>query len=276
MNGTEQSVLQLSSERTGTGDETLILLHGYGVSRKSWYDLVPLLGEDYDIHMIDLMGFGDSPAPRNWDYSIVNQSRAVFRYLIDNNLRKISIIAHSYGAAVAILLMRLVSGIDTVVVEKLILIGPATYHQKLPFFLLIPSVPFLNLILRVIPAHIQVWFVLQSIFWDASLIDEERISRYVANLKDRHRRKALIKVSQQIVPNLSDKDIDAILSGFDLPVLLIYGEEDNVIPANNIYRLRDILDQARLVVVRRCGHSPHEESPLTVSQEVKYFMKSGS
>lgn len=269
---TSQADFPLFSEQSGSGDETLILLHGYGVSRKSWYDLLPLLRNIYNIHMIDLMGFGDSPAPNNWEYSILNQSRAVMKYLLDNNLAKVSIVAHSYGAAVAILLLQLISEGHYIAVDKLVLIGPATYHQRLPFFLLIPSVPVINAIVRILPARFQVWLVLTRIFNDPDCIDDERITRYVGNITDPHKRKALIKTSQQIFPDMTNSDIDAIVRKISMPVLIILGECDHVIPADNIYRLRDVLDQSRLVVVENCGHSPHEESPHIVARELEEFL----
>jgi pimeloyl-ACP methyl ester carboxylesterase len=135
MHNMRKAVYPLYSEKLGSGDKTVVFIHGYGVSRKSWYDIVPYMQDAFSIHLIDLMGFGDSPAPERWAYSIENQANAVIKYLRDNNLEKIYLVGHSYGGGVSIILNHLIKKGESNRIQKLVLISPAAYHQTLPFFI---------------------------------------------------------------------------------------------------------------------------------------------
>ena len=50
-------------------------------------------------------------------------------------------------------------------------------------------------------------------------------------------------------------------SQLDLPVLLITGDDDRVVPTDDTRRLAELLDDAELAVLPATGHVPHEESP---------------
>ena len=176
----EIAIYPLFAERLGKGKDVLIFIHGYGVSRKTWYDMIPYMEDSFDIHLVDLMGFGDSPAPVNWSYTIQAQAEAVLRYLINNNLNNIYVVGHSYGGGVSILLSHLLKvQQQKISINKLVLISPAAYHQKLPFFIKVPSTPLLNrIVVSLLPAEYQIRYVLEHIFYNKQLVTKERISRF--------------------------------------------------------------------------------------------------
>jgi pimeloyl-ACP methyl ester carboxylesterase len=46
-----------------------------------------------------------------------------------------------------------------------------------------------------------------------------------------------------------------------MPVLLLWGEHDRIVPSHVARCLLDALPTARLAVIEACGHAPHEECP---------------
>lgn len=50
-------------------------------------------------------------------------------------------------------------------------------------------------------------------------------------------------------------------SMLDLPVLLITGDDDRIVPTDDTRELAEMIDGARLAVLEDTGHVPHEESP---------------
>jgi len=57
-----------------------------------------------------------------------------------------------------------------------------------------------------------------------------------------------------------------------LPVLVITGDDDRIVPTEQSLRLADSLPDAKLSVLPACGHLPHEECPGEFMQAVDAFM----
>jgi pimeloyl-ACP methyl ester carboxylesterase len=64
------------------------------------------------------------------------------------------------------------------------------------------------------------------------------------------------------------------LAEFTLPVLVITGDDDRVVPTEQSIRLAGELPQAQLVVIENAGHVPHEERPQQFIQAVQTFVQS--
>ncbi|MBP9102208.1 MAG: alpha/beta fold hydrolase, partial [Nitrosomonas sp.] len=95
------NVLELSSRSTGTG-EPVLLIHGFGASSYSWRHVIEPLAQKNRVITIDLKGFGDSPKPRDDAYSVYEQARLVRNYILENDLKNLHIVGHSYGGGVAL------------------------------------------------------------------------------------------------------------------------------------------------------------------------------
>jgi pimeloyl-ACP methyl ester carboxylesterase len=64
------------------------------------------------------------------------------------------------------------------------------------------------------------------------------------------------------------------LAELDLPVLVIAGDDDRVVPTAESIRLAEELPNAQLVVIPACGHVPQEECPQAVLDAVQTFLSS--
>ena len=62
------------------------------------------------------------------------------------------------------------------------------------------------------------------------------------------------------------------LAEIRMPCLVITGEDDRIVPADQSIRLADELPDAELVVIPDCGHIPHEECPESFLQAVTDFL----
>jgi pimeloyl-ACP methyl ester carboxylesterase len=61
-------------------------------------------------------------------------------------------------------------------------------------------------------------------------------------------------------------------SEFTLPVLVITGDTDRIVPTENSVRLAGALPNARLIIIPQAGHVPHEEQPTLFMQAVDDFL----
>ncbi|MCP4405828.1 MAG: alpha/beta hydrolase [bacterium] len=92
-------------DRGSSKKPVLLLIHGLGCSLKYW-DCVFDAGElsHYRILAVDLPGFGLSEKPERYDYQLPSQGRLVFELLHALQIREFSLVGHSMGGAIAILM----------------------------------------------------------------------------------------------------------------------------------------------------------------------------
>lgn len=60
---------------------------------------------------------------------------------------------------------------------------------------------------------------------------------------------------------LDDTDLRAALPSLDLPIRLLHGADDALIPASAAVAMSDALPQGRLTLLDDCGHAPHLSRP---------------
>jgi pimeloyl-ACP methyl ester carboxylesterase len=83
------------------GAPQLVFLHGWGVNRESLRGIAVLFERDYRIHLIDLPGFGEAPAPPDtWD--TIHYADLVQQYLLDRIAAPAVLIGHSFGGRVTV------------------------------------------------------------------------------------------------------------------------------------------------------------------------------
>jgi pimeloyl-ACP methyl ester carboxylesterase len=63
------------------------------------------------------------------------------------------------------------------------------------------------------------------------------------------------------------------LSEFALPVLVVTGASDKIVPTSDSIRLAGGLPHAFLIIIPEAGHVPHEEQPVAFMQAVDKFLK---
>ena len=72
---------RISTLTAGDGIETVILIHGLGSNKTSFYETVSALTPQYTVHAIDLPGFGSSSKPLRAPYDAAWFARAVCRFM---------------------------------------------------------------------------------------------------------------------------------------------------------------------------------------------------
>ena len=67
-------------------------------------------------------------------------------------------------------------------------------------------------------------------------------------------------------------DLPPHLKEFNLPTLVITGDDDRIVPTADTIRLAGELPEAQLVVIPNAGHVPHEEQPAAFMAAVQKFI----
>jgi pimeloyl-ACP methyl ester carboxylesterase len=67
-------------------------------------------------------------------------------------------------------------------------------------------------------------------------------------------------------------DLESKLKDLKLPVLVITGDDDRIVPTADSIQLADAIPGAKLVVLSKCGHVPQEECPADFLQAIEPFI----
>jgi len=253
------------------GNPTLILIHGYTASVSSWRTSAPMLADKgFRVLALDLLGFGYSEKPAWFEYSITSQARIAARFMNRLGIGRATIVGNSYGGAVAATL-----ALDYPErVEKLVLVGAVSNDDP-------KSMPILRLsALPGIGEALTPLFVDSKYFWkhrmkntlapaNHHLIDDTRVANVLRPLHAADAHRSLLATSR----NWSAQRIERDAQYISQPTLIIWGEDDRVIPIENGHKLHDAMLNSRLVVLRDCGHIPQEEKAELFTDLVSEFCR---
>jgi pimeloyl-ACP methyl ester carboxylesterase len=107
-------------------------------------------------------------------------------------------------------------------------------------------------------------------WYDPTRIPEETLALYKKPLQAENWDRALWELTLAS----QESDLAERLNEFTMPVLVITGEADKIVPTEQSVRLAGELPDAQLVVIPQAGHVPHEEQPAAFLEAVKSFAQS--
>jgi len=116
--------LNIYYEQAGTGEDVL-LLHGWGYDCSLLRPLFTHLAKDHRVTMLDFPGHGSSSAPLG-PYTVYDFAALVAEFLHKLNIDQVSILGHSFGCRIAIIL----AAQKPVSVQKMVLCGAAGIRPK--------------------------------------------------------------------------------------------------------------------------------------------------
>lgn len=253
------------------GQPTLVFIHGFGASLRTWDPITRRLGAAYSWVSVDLRGFGLSGHPRDQLYTI-DENAAIICELLDHlQLSRVVLIGHSYGGAVAITTAIALRQRPRQVVEGLVLIDAASYEQRLPFFVDALRYRVSRFFSGLTSVESSTRLVLRALFVNKSLVDDAMVERYAFPRRIDGSQYGPTQTALQIVPKSFDA-VTAAIRSIDVPTQIIWGQRDNAVPLSFAHRLHCDIRGSRLEVLPRAGHMPHEECPEHVDRIVKGFL----
>ncbi|MEI6056589.1 MAG: alpha/beta hydrolase, partial [Lentisphaerota bacterium] len=242
---------------SGSG-RPIVFVHGFASFSYTWFKLIENLPQNYRFVTLDLKGFGYSEKICDDNLSPFDQSIIVKEFISKLSLTDIILVGHSMGGEISVL--SLFDEEFRKIVSALILIDSAGLFERMPGFVeeisaFSPSNP----MLKIVDDRNLALYVLLQIFYDKDKITEETLLEYSKLLSFENYRNCLISAAKHIgIAN--EKFFRQKIQQLQIPSLVIWGEEDEVINVTDSYIFRDDL-KAELVIFPECGHSPQEEMP---------------
>ncbi|HWE60499.1 MAG TPA: acetoin dehydrogenase dihydrolipoyllysine-residue acetyltransferase subunit [Chloroflexota bacterium] len=241
----------------------LVFLHGLGGSQSTWQMVLPALAAHRRVCALDLPGHGqsDKPAPATADYTLAGLADAVVQALRTLHLSPAVLVGHSLGGAVAMQIVLAHPG----VAHGLVLVDSAGLGDEIS--------PELFERIEAPPSREEARRLLELFFHDPrfvleSGIDESHEQRLQPGADEAVRAVAAASMSRQG----QHTGLPARLGELQLPVLIIWGARDRVIPAAHAAAAASALPGAQVVLLEESGHVPQVESAGAVARAIEGFV----
>ena len=243
---------------TGAGPEPVVLVHGFGGDHLGWLLVQPQLAPVATTHAIDLPGHGASSkdvGPGDPAFF----AEVVLGFMDALGLASAHLVGHSMGGGVCI--AAALARPDRI--RSLTLLAPATLGSH-------ANVAFVEAFIALDRPE-QVRPLLAQVFADPKII-----SRQVEDLVTAYKRtpgvtEALRTIADALfrrdgTPKVTYRDR---LGGLPMPVRLVWGEADRIVPVEAADGLPTNVVVTRVPAI---GHAPHIEAPAAVTRAVRSAM----
>jgi pimeloyl-ACP methyl ester carboxylesterase len=269
--GPPEAPVRLYVEEQGKGSPVL-LIHGFGASTYTWRHVAPELAKTHRVIAVDLKGFGQSDKPFDSRYSVFDQAELLAQLIEDKDLRNLTLVGHSFGGGIALLLALEANERLKGRISKLVLLDTIAYPQNIPVFFRLLDVPLVShLGVSMVPASFQTRVALRIAYFDDSKIDQDEVETYAAPLKTAAGKHAIIYSARQIVPD-GLAEISERYKTIKLPTLILWCDHDRIVPLEVGLKLRRTLPNSTLRLVEDCGHMPQEEQPASTLKLLQGFL----
>jgi pimeloyl-ACP methyl ester carboxylesterase len=257
-------------EPDGEINGQLLLIHGLGASTFSFRHQSEALAQaGYFVVAVDLPAFGYSDRQRGVDHS--QQSRADILWQVIDQIEmdyslenSWSLIGHSMGASTTLAL----SNQRPLEVSKLVLIAPAITqnNNSIGWLLKSPLGEWLKVYLRYIAINEASFGRLLETASNQPVSDD-MITGYLEPLKTKDTNQALLDFVAS-AKNVLIQD----WSSTQIPVLIIWGEQDTWVPYDLINEIAPYISELTLLVLQDQGHLPHEMAYEVVNDKIIEFL----
>ncbi|MBT3273126.1 MAG: alpha/beta hydrolase [Spirochaetales bacterium] len=264
---------------SGTGDETLVLIHGFNASVEEWVANIPFFETHYRIIALDMIGCGKSQKPKV-DYSYPAFTKFLHEFCKEKKIIKPHIMGHSMGGSIAIHY----AALHTFEVKSLVLIAPSIFCWKFPAFFHLASVPIFGKMLLRPPSSLEALIaILRTFTYNPVEYSEESIKAMYEMQHVKGYAKPLLRfirtymtlfgIKKRRCADLADST-KAALSKINFPVLLFWGKQDPIVHYKAANDTAANIPNCELVTYDECGHCPNFEYPDDFNRQVLKFLSS--
>jgi magnesium chelatase accessory protein len=257
--------VQMSGDLAGPRPLAL-LIHGTGASTHSWRELKPLLADRFTLLALDLPGhgFSETPASRS-GMTLPGMAKSISEMLAGLGAKPAVAIGHSAGAAIALRM-----ALDRTIEPKLIVsingalrpfpgIAGQIFPPMARLLYVNPFVPRFFAWRAENPAIVE-----RLLTGTGSRLDAQGLALYTRLFRDpSHVSGALSMMANWDLEPLS-RDLPKLIPH----LLLIAAGGDRAIPADDAFKVRDLVPAAEVKYLRGLGHLAHEESPREVAEPI--------
>ena len=246
-----------------SGGPVVVLVHGIASRAAQWERVMERLGESCHVIAPDLLGHGASAKPRG-DYSLGAHACGIRDLLAALGHDRVSLVGHSLGGGIA---MQFAYQFPERV-ERLALVCSGGLGREVSVFLRAATLPGAELVLPLLAGSwvrrgaAQVRAALTRVRIGLPQGLEECLVGF-GSLGDRGTREAFVHTVRSVLDPAGQR-VDArdrLYLAADLPLVVVWGRKDAIIPVAHGEALAESVPGTRLEVFEQSGHFPHLTEP---------------
>ena len=267
--------LEISYMKEGTGEKTLLFVHGLSSNGDAWSKNIEVLKNDYTCIALDLPGYGKSSKP-DVDYTATYFAEVLHQFIEKLDLKNIVLIGHSMGGQASIKL----ATIHPESIQKLILVAPAGLEQfSESNAAIMKSYLTMESIKNTTDAQIEKNYALN--FYSQS----DDVSKMINDRKEIKEATDFEAHCNAIVKSVSGMLDDPVYNDLDKisqKTLVIFGDKDMLIPNryfNPTLSTEDVgkiatekIKHVNLEILENAGHFVQFEKPNEVNALIRQFV----
>jgi pimeloyl-ACP methyl ester carboxylesterase len=256
--------------QAGASGPVLLLVHGIASRAAHWEKVMAVLGDHYRVIAPDLLGHGHSAKPRG-DYSLGAHACGLRDLLAALGHDRVTIVGHSLGGGIA---MQFAYQFPERV-ERLALVDAGGLGPEVSPFLRAATLPGSELVLPIITSSLvrRIGRGLDrqlSRTWRGVPAGTRAALEGFGSLADPETRAAFILTARAVM-DVRGQRIDArdrLYLAQDVPLLVVWGGKDAIIPVAHGRALADAVEGARFEVFSMSGHFPMLTEPIRLADLV--------
>jgi len=244
----------------------VLLIHGFPTSSYLWRREIPLLSARMRVIAPDLLGYGDSDRPEGADLTERAQTRYVGELLEALGIDELAVVGHDIGGGVA----QLLTLDGRARVRSLVLLDSVCFDAW--------PIESVKMLQGVTPAQLTEEFVeaVVRVTFDLGIQHEGRLTeRDLDAYVEPWRREpaAFLRAVRGITgEGLAGRDDE--LRALDIPLLVVWGEDDPFLPSELGERIGDLVDGSTVALLPGCSHFVNEDAPQSVGPLVSEYLRS--
>jgi pimeloyl-ACP methyl ester carboxylesterase len=260
--------------RRGGRGPVLLLLHGIAGSSGTWLAVMRLLKDDYTVLAPDFLGHGKSAKPLG-DYSLGNHASGIRDFLHMLDIERVTVVGQSFGGGVALQFAYQFPELC----ERLVLVDAGGLGREVSLLLRLITLPAVEYVMPVLfPRFARGWgdpvvrFLGNRGVRNARAIEMWRAYR---SLTEHENQQAFFRTMRAVIDpgGQSVSAMSRLYLAAHLPTLIVWGEQDRIIPVAHAYQAHQAIPNSRLEIIAGVGHFPHAEEPLHFVEILRDFLR---
>lgn len=252
----------------GTGDP-IILVHGFPTSYHLWRNVMPEIAKTHRAIAIDLPGYGKSAKPLEIKYNFFFYEKVLTGFLDALGLEKTSFAVHDIGGPIGVFwAIRNQERLTKLVMLNTLVYPQMSYAVKI--FMISLMTPGIR---RFVASPRGIRAAMRFGVNHKKRMTPEVLEPYTAPFEDPAAGRGMVKAGLGLSPK-GFVEMEEKLSTLTVPICIIYGENDRILPdvAKTFGRVKQDCPQATITSIPGCGHFLQEDEPEKIASLVAEFL----